>query len=254
MTLSSYSTEGTPETKPGDRPLAKLIFGKFEGDAGYAKLDEEPFIVAVPTALFEEAWTDPLQWQELKVQELKAEEVVSFEITRASQPTLTFDREKDKKWKLAKGDGSVSQGAAESLVNTLANLHAVRWAGATNAAAQGLEKPNVTITFTLADKKTGKLTVGKNTPEETWNTTLDGKTGTFLLSKPDFDALNASLIEVPKPAASAGTPNTPPPPVAVPAPVTPPDATPATPPKPKPKLIQSPPDDAKPAGGQKPKP
>ena len=254
VTLSSYSTEGTPETKPGDRPLAKLIFGKFEGDAGYAKLDEEPFIVAVPTALFEEAWTDPLQWQELKVQELKAEEVVSFEITRAGQPTLTFDREKDKKWKLAKGDGRVSQGAAESLVNTLANLHAVRWAGATNAAAQGLEKPNVTITFTLADKKTGKLTVGKNTPEETWNTTLDGKTGTFLLSKPDFDALNASLIEVPKPAASAGTPNTPPPPVAVPAPVTPPDATPATPPKPKPKLIQSPPDDAKPAGEPKPKP
>ncbi len=249
VTLSSYSSEGTPETKPGDRPLSKLILAKPEGDAGYAKLDEEPFIIAIPTTLFEEVWTDPLQWQELKVQELKAEEVAGFEVTRAGQPTLTFERAKDKKWKLAKGDGTVSQGAAESLVNTLSNLHAVRWAGATNAAAQGLDKPNLTITFTLADKKTGKLMVGKNTPEETWNTTLDGKTGTFLLSKPDFDALNASLIEVPKPAASAGTPNTPPtkvatPPVAVPAPVTPPGDTPAIPPKPK--LIQSPPDDPKP--------
>lgn len=255
VTLSSYSTEGTPETKPGDRPLAKLIFGKFEGDAGYAKLDEEPFIVAIPTALFEAAWTDPLQWQELKVQELKAEDVASFEVTRAGQPTLTFDRDKDKKWKLAKGDGTVSPGAAESLVNTLANLRAVGWAGATKAAEQGLEKPNVTITFTLADKKTGKLTVGKNTPEETWNTTLDGKTGTFLLSKPDFDALNASLIEVPRPAATNGAPNTPPtpaatPPVTVPAPLTAPGDPPAIPPKPK--LIQSPPDEPKPKSKPKP--
>ncbi len=248
VTLSSYSTEGTPETKPGDRPLAKLILGKFEGAAGYAKLDEEPFIVAVPQTLLDEVWTDPLQWQELKVQELNAEDVTNFEITRAGQPTLTFDHDKDKKWKLAKGDGTVSQGAAESLVNTLANLRAVRWAGATNAAEQGLDKPNVTITFTLADKKTGKLTVGKNTQEETWNTTLDGKPGTFLLSKPDFDALNASLIEVPKPAAPNGTQNTPPPnvtpPPAVLAPATPPSDAPA--PAPKPKLIQSPPDEPKP--------
>ena len=260
VTLSSYSTEGTPETKPGDRPLAKLILGKFEGAAGYAKLDEEPFIVAVPQTLLDSVWTDPLQWQELKVQELKAEDVASFEVTRAGQPTLTFDRDKEKKWKLAKGDGTVSQGAAESLVNTLANLHAVRWAGATNSAEQGLDKPNVTITFTLADKKTGKLSVGKNMQDETWNTTLDGKPGTFLLSKPDFDALNASLIEVPKPAASNGATNVPPgtlttPPPAVPAPTTPPGLpgeVPAAPPKPK--LIQSPPDDRSPDAAPKPAP
>ena len=225
VTLSSYSTEGTPETKPGDRPLAKLIFGKFEGDAGYAKLDDEPFIVAVPKSLLEEVWTDPLQWQELKVQELKSDDVVSFEITRAGQPTLGLERDKDKKWKLAKGDGTVNQGATESLVNTLANLRAVRWAGATNAAAQGLAKPNVVITFTLTDKKTGKVTVGSNTDEELWHTTLDGKPGTFLLSKPDFDALNGSLIETPKAAAAGASAVTPPvsvttPPIAVPAPAT----------------------------------
>jgi len=208
VTLSSYSTEGTPETKPGDRPLAKLMFGKFEGDAGYAKLDDEPFIVAVPASLLEEIWTDPLQWQDLKIQELKSEDVVSFEVTRTGQPTLTFVRDKDKKWKLAKGDSAVSQGAADSLVNTLANLRAVRWAGAT-AAAQGLDKPNVVITFTLADKRIGRLTVGVNTPDEMWHATLDGKTGTFMLSKPDFDALNASLIETPKPAASAPPANAP---------------------------------------------
>ena len=227
VTLSSYSTEGTPETKPGDHPLVKLMLGKFEGDAGYAKLDDEPFIVAVPATLLEQIWTDPLQWQELKIQQLKSEDVASFEITRSGQPTLIFERDKDRKWKLAKGDGTVSQNAADSLVNTLANIHAVRWVGATNAAEQGLDKPNVLITFTLADKKTGKLTIGKNTPDEMWNATLDGKPGTFLLSKPDFDALNGSLIETPKAAAAGASAVTPPvsvttPPVAIPAPVTPP--------------------------------
>jgi hypothetical protein len=249
ITLSSYSTEGTPETKPGERPLAKLILGKFEGDAGYAKLDDEPFIVAVPASIRDGIWTDPLQWQELKIQELKSEDVASFEVTRAGQPALAFVRDKDKKWKLAKGDGTVSQAAAESLVNTLANLHAVRWAGATAAAAQGLDKPNVLIHFTLADKKTGKLTIGSNTPEEMWHTTLDGKTGTFLLSKPDFDALNASLIETPKPAAAAAPASTPPntattPPIAVPPPVTP-----APPP-----VTPAPPIGAEPSSPQKPAP
>ena len=257
VTLSSYSTEGTPETKAGDRPLAKLMLGKFEGDAGYAKLDDEPFIVAVPSSLLDEVWTDPLQWQELKIQELKAEEVAGFEVTSAGQPLLAFERDKDKKWKLAKGDGTVSQGAAESLVNTLANLRAVRWAGATAAAEQGLDKPNVTITFTLADKKTGKLTIGKNTPEETWHTTLDGKTGTFLLSKPDFDALNASLIETPKPAAAAGAANpsattVTTPPIAVPPPPNPAGDAPPVPSKPK--LITSPSDNPKPAADPKPQP
>ena len=267
VTLSSYSTEGTPETKPGDRPLAKLILGKFEGDAGYAKLDDEPFIVAVPATLLEQVWTDPLQWQELKIQELKSEDIAGFEVARAGQPALAFERDKEKKWKLSKGDGIVSQGAAESLVNTLANLRAVRWAGATAPAEQGLDKPNVTVTFTLADKKTGKITVGKNTAEEMWNATLDGKTGTFLMSKPDFDSLNASLIETPKPAAAASAGNVPPisvttPPIAIPAPANtqaspaavmpvnpiPPQANPAPP---RPKLIGDAADEPKPAAPKK---
>jgi hypothetical protein len=248
VTLSSYSTEGTPETKPGDRPLARLMFGKFEGDAGYAKLDDEPFIVAVPQMLLDEIWTDPLQWQNLKIQELKSEDVASFEVMRAGQPALAFMRDKDKKWKLAKGDGTVSQGAADSLVNTLANLRAVRWAGATAAAAQGLDKPNVVITFNLADKKAGKLTVGVNTPDEMWNATLDGKTGTFLISKPDFDALNASLIETPKPAATAAPANAPATtattePVAVPPPM-----------KPAPPIGAEPSNSAQPAPAPAPKP
>jgi hypothetical protein len=250
VTLSSYSTEGTPETKPGDRPIAKLLLGKFEGDAGYAKLDDEPFIVAVPSMVLDGVWTDPLQWQELKIQELKSEDIASFEVTRSGQPAFSFERDKEKKWKLAKGDAAVSQAAADSLVNTLANLRAVRWTGATLPAAQGLDKPSLTIAFTLADKKTGRLVIGAATSDELWHATLEGKQGTFLLSKPDFDALNASLIEVPKPAATSGGANAPAaaptaPPAGVAAPATPPTDASQKPTAPQP--VEVPAGDTKPA-------
>ena len=52
-----------------------------------------------------------------------------MEIARDGQPTLTLERDKDKKWALAKGDGKVNQTNAQSLVNTLATLRAVRWLG-----------------------------------------------------------------------------------------------------------------------------
>jgi hypothetical protein len=249
VTLSSYSTEGTPETKPGDRPLAKLLLGKFEGDAGYAKLDDEPFIVAVPASVLEDIWTDPLKWQELKIQELKSEDIVAIEITRAGQPALALERDKDKGWRLAKGDGVVSQGAVESLVNTLANLRAVRWAGATVAATQGLEKPNMVISFTLADKKAGKLSIGGNTADESWFATLEGRTGTFLLSRPDFDALNGSLVETPKAAAPSNVPAPAPggPPVPPPSAIPPAgsETPPANPVPPNP--TETPPGDTRPA-------
>jgi len=209
VTLSSYSTEGTPESKPGDKPIVKILLGKFEGDAGYAKLDDEPFIVTVPKTVLDGVWTDSLQWQDLKILDLKKENIVGLEITRAGQPTLNLALNKEKGWKLAKGDSVVSQNAAQSLVNTLASLRAVRWVGATDVMKHGFEKPNLVISYALADKKNGKITIGGNTAEELWLSSIEGKAGTFLMSKPDFDALNAALIETAKPTANAVKPGEP---------------------------------------------
>lgn len=206
VTLSSYSTEGTPESKPGDKPIVKVLLGRFEGDAGYAKLDDEPFIVAVPQAVLDGIWTDPLQWQDLKILDFKKEDIVGLEITRTGQPALNLVLEKEKGWKPAKGDSVVNQNAAQSLVNTLTSLRAVRWMGATDAVKHGFEKPNLVVSFTLADKKTGRLTIGGNTAEELWLTTVEGRAGTFLMNTPDFDALNAALIETPKPTAGTAKP------------------------------------------------
>ena len=213
VTLSSYSTEGTPESAPGDKPIAKLILGSSDGVGVYAKLDDEPYIIAVPKALTEKIWTDPLQWQELKIYDYNKADIVHLEITKADQPAIVLDIDKEKKWKLAKGDGAVDQAAVQSLVNTLSTLRAVRWAGATRAAEQGLDKPAITISFTTSDRKTGKLRIGSLNADRLRHALIEGKTGTALLNQPDTSAFEALLIESQKPA-TAVSPPTPPPAVA----------------------------------------
>ncbi|MDQ3623375.1 MAG: DUF4340 domain-containing protein, partial [Verrucomicrobiota bacterium] len=62
VTLSSYASENTAETKAGEMPIVTILFGKVEGENVYAKLDEEPFIVSVNEVVLQDLYTDPLQW------------------------------------------------------------------------------------------------------------------------------------------------------------------------------------------------
>ena len=247
VTLSSYASENTAESKAGEKPIVAILFGKLEGNDVYAKLDDEPFIVSVARAVVDSIVTDPLQLQELTIYQHKPEEITAFDVTREGQPTLSLERDKEKNWKLAKGDGAVNQVAAQSLVNTLASLRAVRWVGATKPEEQDLVKPAVTVNFKTAGNTTGKLTLSKLTSEGMANATAEGLTGTFVVSRPDAEAFLASLLETPaaaSPATTTGTPASAPgaaaprieattPPVSAPAPVPPQTPTPSEPP-PKP--------------------
>ncbi len=47
LTFSSFASENTAETKAGEEPFATIAFGKEEGDNVYARLTDEPFVVAV---------------------------------------------------------------------------------------------------------------------------------------------------------------------------------------------------------------
>ncbi len=49
--LSSFSTENTAEAAQGETPLATIQFGKTDGDKLYARVVEEPFVVAVPPGI-----------------------------------------------------------------------------------------------------------------------------------------------------------------------------------------------------------
>ena len=212
VTLSSYASENTAETKAGEKPIVTVLFGKTEGESTYAKLDDEPFIVSVPAALLETIATDPLEWQPVEIFKYKPDDIVTLEVTREGQPAVALERDKDKNWKLTKGDGAVNQANAGSLVNTLSTLNAVRWVGAT-VPEHGLEKPAITVSFKTASGAAGKLLIGGGTPDEMWYGSAEGLAGTFLLNRPDKTAFEVALIDKPAavPPAPGATAATPPP-------------------------------------------
>lgn len=201
VTLSAYSSENTAETKAGEKPIVSVLLGKAEESDVYAKLDDEPFVLSTSKTLLDSVVTDPLQLQPLEIFKNKADDIASFEIVREGQPTLSFERDKDKNWKLAKGDDKVNTINVQSLVNTLSSLRAVRWAGAT-LPEHRFDKPIVTVTFKTAGNTSGKLTIGGATPDEMRHASADGLSGTFLIAKPDFEAFVSSLLDKPPAAAT----------------------------------------------------
>ena len=92
----------------------------------------------------------------------------------------------------------------QSLLNTLASLRAVRWVGATTPA-HGFDKPLLVLTFTTSpdDKALHKLTVGNRTDEQMWFAKVDGRDGTFVISKPDLNALRLPIAKAATPAVNS---------------------------------------------------
>src|SRR5205814_10006956 len=81
VTFSSFASENTPESTAGERPFATIAFGRIDGDNVFARLGDEPFIVAVRRSLLDNIFVDPLQWQELTIFRFKADDVHKFTVT-----------------------------------------------------------------------------------------------------------------------------------------------------------------------------
>ena len=204
LTFSSFASENTAETKAGERPFATIAFGKVDGDNVYARLGDEPFIVAVRRGLLEQIFTDSLQWQELSIFKFKPEQIHRFSVVTDKE--LTLVRDANNQWSWLKGTGAIDQVNVQSLLNTLSMLHAVRWVGST-APQHGFEKPQLVITFTTSpdDKASHKLTIGGVAPDGMWFARVDEPEGTFVISNPDLNALRLPLVKpvVSSPAVSA---------------------------------------------------
>jgi hypothetical protein len=203
VTFSSFASENTAETKAGERPFATVSFGKIDGDNVYARLGDEPFIVAVRRGLLDEIFTDPLQWQELAVFKFKPEQIHRF--TVVTDKELSLVRGANNQWSWAKGGGEINQTNVQSLLNTLSILHAVRWVGGA-PPPHAFEKPQLTITFTTSpdDKASHKLIVGGAAGDGMWFARAEEREGTFVLSTPNLTALKLPLVSQasPSPAQS----------------------------------------------------
>src|SRR3954452_11034425 len=98
LTFSSFASENTAETKAGEQPFATIAFGKGEGDLVYARLGDEPFILAVRKSLIDNVYSDPLQWQDLAVFNLKPEEVHQI-TSKSTNQEQTIVRGTKSEWK-----------------------------------------------------------------------------------------------------------------------------------------------------------
>jgi hypothetical protein len=205
LTFSSFASENTAETTAGEHPFATIAFGKGDGDNVYARLGDEPFIVAVRRALLDSIFADPLQWQELAIFRFKPDEVHKLTVMTDRESALV--RNAKQEWTWVKGSEPINQVSVQSLLNTLTVLRAVRWTGAT-VSAHALEKPQITITFTTSpdDKKVHKLVVGGPAGDGMWFARTDEREGTFVLSNPDFNALRLPIVAAPTPITPAASP------------------------------------------------
>jgi len=202
LTFSSFASENTAETKAGERPFATIAFGKVDGENVYAHLGDEPFIVTVRRGLLDQIFTDPLQWQELAIFKFKPEQIHSFSVVTDKE--LSLVRGANNQWTWQEGRGAIDQVNAQSLLNTLSMLHAVRWVGATTPP-HAFEKPQLVATFTTSpdDKALHKLTVGEAGGDGMWFARADEHEGIFVLSTPDLNALKLPLVSQSSPSPSS---------------------------------------------------
>jgi hypothetical protein len=201
LTFSSFASENTAESKAGEQPFATIAFGKEDGNNVYARLTDEPFVVAVGRGLADQIPTDPLQWQELSIFKFKPDEIHRLSITTDKE--LSLERGENNQWHWLKGSGEIDRTNLQSLLNTLSSLHALRWLGATKPQ-DGFEKPQLSLAFTTSpDNKTShKLIIGAPANDGTWCAHVDGREGTFVISNSELNNLRLPLVAQPSPAPS----------------------------------------------------
>ena len=206
LTFSSFASENTAESKAGEEPFAAVAFGKEEGENVFARLTDEPFVVAVRRGLFNQISPDPLRWQELSIFKIKPQQIHRVSVTTDKE--LSLERSQNSQWHWLKGAGAINQANLQSLINTLSNLHAVRWLGLTTPQ-QGFDKPQLVLAFTASpDNKTAhKLIVGALNHDGTMCARVDGRDGTFTISNADFNNLKLPLetqaVASPSPSPTA---------------------------------------------------
>src|SRR5437016_6190562 len=201
LTFSSFASENTAETKAGEQPFATLVFGKEDGDNVFARLTDEPFVVAVRLGLLYRISADPLRWQELSIFKFKPDKIHRLSIMTDKE--LSLERGENNQWHWLKGSGEIDRTNVQSLLNTLSTLHAVRWLGATKPQ-DGLEKPQLTLAFTTSpdNKASHKLIIGAPASDGTWCAHVDGREGTFVISNSDLNNLRVPLVAQPLPMPS----------------------------------------------------
>src|SRR5262249_53599584 len=122
----------------------------------------------------------------------KPEQIHRVSVTTDKE--LALERDQNNQWHWLKGSNAINQANLQSLLTTLSNLYAARWLGATTPQ-QGFDKPQLVLAFTTSpDNKTShKLTLGAQNNDGTFCARVDGRDGTFAISRSDFNNFKLPL-------------------------------------------------------------
>jgi hypothetical protein len=139
-----------------------------------------------------------LQWQELAIFKFKPEQIHRLSLFTDLEQSLI--RGANNQWQWVSGSGAINTVNVQSLVNTLASLHAVRWIA--NVPPGTFDKPSLVVSFTTStdDKAQHKLTIGGASPDGTSIARADEHEGAFVISNSDVKALRAAVVQPPSPS------------------------------------------------------
>jgi len=207
LRLSSFASGNTAETQAGEKPILNVLFGSVGGDSGYVKLDDEPFIVAIPKSLLNSLPTEPLDLlpspPEEPVVQVKKEDIskVSTKFSR-----LSTSVEKDgTAWKMTSNAAEKSDSAPSSkpdttqviaLIDQLVDLRAGLLKGEHPSLTEAMKVPVIEITLeTRTDTNTTQtvLTIGQPVKDGSFPATVTGKEGVFLLAQSKENALENTI-------------------------------------------------------------
>jgi hypothetical protein len=189
--FSSYSSENTAEENAGETRLATLAIGRAENETYYARVEEEPYIVALPKRIVDQLPTNDFSFRSHEILNLPRTELASVEITRKGA-TVVLTRNAKGQWVVAGGNGGQNDLAIQTFLNTLSGLQAVAWVSEKSLPAEPTEE--TIVIHRKSESQEIVLQIGEKASEGDEYATISTLPGTFLIRSLDFQNLQDSLV------------------------------------------------------------
>jgi hypothetical protein len=188
--FSSYSSENTAEENAGETRIATLAIGRLEGENYYARVEEEPYIVALPKRLVDQLPTNDFSFRSHEILNLPRSDLASVEITKNGL-TIVLTRNQKGQWVVQGQNGSQNDLAIQTFLNTLSDLQATAWVSEKSLAAE--PQVETIVIHRKSDQKEIVLQIGEKAAQGDEYATISTLPGTFLIRALDFQNLQDSL-------------------------------------------------------------
>jgi hypothetical protein len=192
--FSSYSSENTAEADAGETRLATLAIGDSDNEDYYARVEEEPYIVAIPKRLVEQLPTSSLAFRSPEILSLQRSELLSVEIKTKDQTTM-LTRNGKGQWVVQGLTGKQNDLAVQTFLNTVTSLRALGWVSADDSPTVNPGEETVVLQpKNQSPAKEITLRIGPLDKQGNRYATISTQSGTFLLSSGDVQRLQAALV------------------------------------------------------------